>query len=185
MLEFSFNLFNNQILLTSSQPTWRSSQRSSQQQSSIPTSVTLLSTAAAKEPSVCVTWGVQLCATNTPNVRFFEPPLRYYVCPAIRKQESRFLCLYIYTDSFFFFFFPLLDLFSVRGARRSKQSLVLLWDHILHLRCQVQSQWTLHDDQRLLVCKDLGFKYGEQASRNLSGESGLAREWRLFCTFLN
>lgn len=72
MLELSFNPFNTQILLTSSQPTWRSSQRSSRQPSSIRTSVTLSSTAAAKEPSVCVTWGVQLCATNTPNVRFLQ-----------------------------------------------------------------------------------------------------------------
>lgn len=96
-------------------------------------------------------------------------------------MESRFLCFYIYRH----LFFSLLDLFSVRGARRSKQSLVLLWDHIFHLRCQVQSQWTLHDDQRLLVCKDLGFKYGEQASRNLSGESGLACELHLICTFFN
>lgn len=66
-----------QILLTSSQPTWRSSRRSSQQQSSILTSVTRSSTAAAKEPSACVTWEVQLCVTNTPNVSFLEPPVRY------------------------------------------------------------------------------------------------------------
>ena len=96
-----------------------------------------------------------------------------------------------YIDILFFIFlfvclfFALLDLFSVRGARRPKQSLILLRDHFLHLRCQVQSQWTLHDDQRLPVRKDLGFKYGEQASRNPSGESGLIRERHPICTFVN
>lgn len=57
-----------QILLTLSQPTWRSWRRWSQQQSSTPTNATLLSTAAARAPSACVTWGHQHCVTSTPNV---------------------------------------------------------------------------------------------------------------------
>lgn len=97
------------------------------------------------------------------------PSVRFDVAAATKWQQDLIgnwiLCLY----NIRVFFFPLVH-FSLRGARRSQQSLVLLWDHILHLRCQVQSQRTLYDDQGLLVCKDLGFKYGEQTSGDLSGE---------------
>lgn len=57
-----------QILLTLSQPIWRSWPRSSQQQSSTPTNATRLCTAAARDPSACVTWGHQRCVTITPKV---------------------------------------------------------------------------------------------------------------------
>lgn len=61
---------------------------------------------------------------------------------------------------------------SVRGAGRSQQSFLLLGDHILHLGCKVQPQRTLHDDQRLLVCEDLGSEHGEQAGGDVPGETG-------------
>lgn len=54
--------------LTSNRPTWRSWRRWSQQRSSILSSATPSSTAAAKEPSVCATWGRRRCATGTPSV---------------------------------------------------------------------------------------------------------------------
>lgn len=61
-----------QILLTLSQPIWRSWQRSLQRRSSTPTNATLLSTAVARALSVYVTWGHQLCAISMPNVSQFN-----------------------------------------------------------------------------------------------------------------
>lgn len=58
----------SQTSSTSNQPTWRIWRRWSQRLSSTPTTVTCLSTAAAKAPCASVTWEKQHCATNTPNV---------------------------------------------------------------------------------------------------------------------
>lgn len=100
-----------QILLTLSQPTWRSWRRWSQQQSSTPTNATLLSTAAARAPSACVTWGHQHCVTSTPNVSTVSFPSCVWgyafewdlMLPYEEGgRDSTFVSLSVYVCLFFF-----------------------------------------------------------------------------------
>ncbi len=58
---------------------------------------------------------------------------------------------------------------SFRGARRPKQSLLFLWNHLLRLWRKVQPQWAVPDDTWLPDSEGLGSQHGEQATGNLSG----------------
>lgn len=62
-----------------------------------------------------------------------------------------------------------LSFFSLRGAWGPKQPILLLWDHLLHLGREVQSQRTLYDDTWLPLRQSLGPQHGEQASGDVSG----------------
>lgn len=62
-----------------------------------------------------------------------------------------------------------LSFLSLWGTRGSQQPILFLWDHLLHLRREVQSQRTLYDDTWLPLRQSLGPQHGEQASGDISG----------------
>lgn len=153
-----------QILLTLSQRTWRNWPRWSQHQRSILTNAIRLCTVAVKEPSACATWECRHCVTTMPNVSSIRP---YWDSTQLRIRipfpvfSTWCLSILQYTGCCF--------VHSFWRARGSKQSFLLLRNNVIHLWCELQPQWTLHDDTWLPVHQNLGPQHGDSSSGDLPG----------------
>jgi hypothetical protein len=58
------------------------------------------------------------------------------------------------------------DFDSVRGRRRSRPEILLLRNHLVDIRCEIQQRWTLHSLARLFDSQNLGHRHGEQAGED-------------------
>lgn len=136
-----------------------------------------LCTAVAKAPFACVTCERRHSAIGTQSVS--NPPiilyssLKYSSKSNWFKENELFILsdlplankLWLPLNNFRVYYF----LFSLWRTWGSKQPVLLLGDHLLHLRREVQSQWTLYDDTGLPLSQSVGPQHGEQASGDVSG----------------